>query len=460
MHDVIIIGAGFAGLSAAKELKRLGIEDSVVLEARDRVGGRTRYGEVGGLPVDFGGMWLGPTQTRLAALAEQYQVQTYPTFLDGKAVFRLAGKEHHGKREDLSGIFGIGDTLSYLSTNRKLDALLAPLDCDEPWSHPQAEALDAQTVEQWLSINVRSNRLRQLYRLLCFSLFCAESSQLSMLFFLHYIKSGDSLAVLGSADEGGAQNFLFHGGVHQIARRMAEELGDKVHLDEAAQAVDWSDDLVAVQTDKASYTARSLIVAIPPTLLDRITFTPQLPQPKQALHAKLAMGSAIKFWVVFETPFWRRQGFNGTIVRDDCACSPCMDVTPPGQEKGVIAGFFDGDHALNHGDMDSLDRRRLVLDMLAEHFGEEALSPLDYVDIDWTAERWSGGCYGAYAAPGIYQKYGRWLREPIGPIRWAGTETSPRWTGYIDGAIRSGERAATEVVSQAAPASAARRASA
>ncbi len=448
MHDVIIIGAGFAGLAAAKELERLGVSDLLILEARDRVGGRTRYGEVGGLAVDFGGMWLGPTQIRLAGLAEQYQVQTYPTYLDGKAIYRVGGKEHHGEREDPTGLFGVGDALSYMSMNRKLQGLLRPLDCEQPWAHPQAAELDSMTVEQWLAENVRSSRLRQLYRLLCFSLFCAESAQISMLCFLHYIKSGDGLDVLSSADEGGAQNFLFHGGVHQIGRRMAEELGGKVRLNEPALRIGWADDLVSVETTQGKHTAKSLVVAVPPTLVERLEFSPSLPHPKQALHAKLAMGSAIKFWVVYEAPFWRRKGFNGTVLRDDAPCTPCMDVSPPGQDKGVIAGFFDGDHALNHGDQAMAERRRLVLDMLAEHFGSEARTPLDYVDIDWTAEHWSGGCYGAYAAPGIYQRYGKWLRAPIGPIRWAGTETSFRWTGYIEGAIRSGERAAQEVAQQ------------
>ena len=149
-----------------------------------------------------------------------------------------------------------------------------------------------------------------------------------------------------------------------------------------------------------------------------------------ALHSKLAMGSAIKYWVVFESPFWREQGFNGTIVRDDVPCSPCFDVTPPGQPKGVIAGFFDGDHALNHGDIGMDSRREIVLNMLAKHFGPVGREPIGYVDTDWTAEVWSGGCYGAYAAPGVYARYGPWLRKPIGPIFWAGSETSARWTGY------------------------------
>lgn len=447
MHDAIIIGAGFAGLAAARRLDELGYSDTLVFEARDRVGGRTKHGVVGGVDIDLGGMWLGPTQTRLAALAEQYQVRTYPTYLEGKGVFRIMGKEHHGEREDIDGLFGLRDGISYLSASRKLRKLASEIDCENPWAHPAAKALDAQTVEQWLTDNVKSERLKQLYRLLCFSLFCAEAAQISMLFFLHYVQSGGGMDIMVSADTGGAQNFLFHGGVNQIARKMAEELGDRLRLEEPVTHVEWNEDGATVHSSQGRYDAKRVIICVPPTLVAKLEFSPPLPQPKAALHAKLAMGSAIKYWVVFDRPFWRDQGFNGSVVRDDVPCSPCYDVSPPGQEKGIIAGFFDGDHALNHGDMSQEERRDLVLNMLSEHFGVGALSPVEYADEDWTSEIWSGGCYGAYAAPGIYARYGEWLRRPIGSLLWAGTETSPQWTGYIDGAIRSGERAASEVVS-------------
>ena len=446
MYDAIVIGAGFAGLAAAKRLDENGIKNILVLEARDRVGGRTMRGSVGGLEIDLGGMWLGPTQHRLAAMAERYQVRTYPTYLEGKSVYRLHGKTHFGERENIDRLFGLRDGLSYATSSRELRKLVDDIDCEAPWNHPKAAEMDAQTVEQWLTDHVKSARLKQLYRLLCFSLFCAEASQISMLFFLHYIKSGGGMDIMISADTGGAQNFLFHGGVHQIARKMAEELGERLRLESPVTRIDWADDSATVYTPAGAFDANKVIICVPPTLVTKLDFSPALPQPKAALHAKLAMGSAIKYWVVYDRAFWRDQGYNGSIVRDDVPCSPCYDVSPPGQDKGVIAGFFDGDHALNHGDLSSDERRSIVLEMLADHFGEAALSPVDYIDQDWTAEVWSGGCYGAYAGPGIYARYGDWLRKPIGALLWAGTETSPLWTGYIDGAIQSGERAAQEVL--------------
>ena len=446
VYKVIIIGAGFAGLSAAKKLKQQGEENFLLLEARDRVGGRTKPGQIAGLDIDLGGMWLGPTQHRLKDYAREYQARTYATPMEGKACFRIKGKSAYGEGETADGVFNLFEGGDFLLTQRKLKKLGQPLDCQAPWAHPNAAALDAMTVEQWLQANVRTERIRIIYRLICFSLFCAEASQLSMLFFLHYVKSGDGFGVILSAMGEGAQRFLFQGGVHQIARKMGEELHHQLKLSTPVTGLTWSQAGATVETESEPYQAEKVILAIPPTLLPKIQFTPALPTQKTAFHQRLSMGSAIKYWIAYERPFWRDQGLNGMIFVDDHPCAPCFDVSPPDQGKGILAGFFDGNNALDYADLTETERRDLLIEMLVEHFGEAARTPLDYIDNDWTAETWSGGCYGAYAPPGVYARYGHVLREVIGPLHWAGTETSPRWTGYIDGAIASGERAADEVL--------------
>lgn len=445
MPKTVIIGAGFAGLSAARLLLAQGDSDFVVLEARDRVGGRTKPGILGDLTVDLGGMWMAPSQTQLKFLAASYKVRTYPTYLDGEAIFRINGKDGRGQREKLDGLLGIWGGLAYLNARRKLDRLMKPLDCRQPWCHPQAAQLDATTFEQWLVAHVHHGLLRAAFRTVCSTLFCAETSQVSLLFFLHYLKSGQGLDVLISSDTGGAQNLMFHGGVHQISRLMADEIGDRLHLNTPVRAIAWCDDQARVHADGQEWVAESVIVAIPPTLLSRIRFMPALPQRKTALHDRLIMGSAIKFWVMYKTPFWRAQGLNGTILRDDTPTTPIMDVSPPGQDRGVLVGFFDGDHAVRHGDLPCPARQKTVLEALEEHLGRQARYPIAYLDHNWGGEEWSGGCYGAFAPPGVLANYGQALRAPIGPLHWAGTETSSVWTGYIEGAIQSGERAAQEV---------------
>jgi monoamine oxidase len=444
--DTVIIGAGFAGLAAARTLMNEGRGDFVVLEARDRVGGRTKPGTIGGIPIDLGGMWMGPTQTRLKSLADHYGVRSYPTHLDGNAIFRIGRRERLGPREDPSRLFGIVGGLAYLFAKWKLERRMAPLDTNQPWAHPDAEQLDSTTVETWMAQNVLHPLPRAAFRTICNSLLCAEPSQVSLLFFLHYIKSGGGLDVLISADTGGAQNLVFHGGVHQISRFMADDIGGRLHLNAPVTMIEWHDGGVTVRSEAGTFTARKAIIAISPTLMHRITFTPTLPQPKVAVHDRLFMGSSIKFWVLYKTPFWRDMGLNGTILRDDVAMTPVMDVSPPGQENGLLVGFFDADRAVDNADLSVGGRRAIVLEMLAEHFGPEASEPLDYVDHDWTDEEWSGGCYGAFAPPGVFAPYGERLRKPIGPLHWAGTETSPQWTGYIEGAIQSGERAAGEIL--------------
>ncbi len=440
----VIVGAGFAGLSAARTLMAKGQDDFVILEARDRVGGRTKPGRIGDLGIDLGGMWMAPGQTRLRRLAAHYRVRPYPTHLDGNAIFRIGKRERQGPREDLSRLLGVGGGLAYLLARWKLERLMAPLDPERPWAHPEAGRLDAMTVEAWIARNVLHALPRAAFRTVCTTVLCAEPSEISLLFFLHYLKSGGGLDVLISSDTGGAQNLLFQGGVHQIGRLMADEVGERLRLEAAVSAIEWHDGGVIVQSEAGRFTARKAIVAVPSTLLQRIRFTPELPRPKMAVHERLTMGSSIKFWVLYDAPFWRDRALNGLVLRDDVPTTPIMDVTPPGQDQGLLVGFFDGAHAIRYAGHSREDRRNIVVEMLADHFGSDALQPLDYVDHDWTGEEWSGGCYGAFAPPGVLTRYGEHLRTPIGPLHWAGTETSAEWTGYIEGAIRSGERAARE----------------
>lgn len=449
MPKTVIVGAGFAGLSAARALLAAGDGDFVVLEARDRVGGRTKAGKLGGVTVDLGGMWLAPTQTQLKALAASYQIKTYPTYLEGEAIFRIAGKERRGQREKLDNLLGLRGGLAYLNARRKLNRLMKPLDCQRPWDHPQAAMLDATTVEQWLTAHVGHKLLRAAFRMVCNSVFCAETSQVSLLFFLYYLKSGEGLDVLISSDSGGAQNLMFEGGAHQISTLMADELGGRLHLETPVRSITWRDGHAHVQSDHQAWSAQHVIIAIPPTLLSHIHFAPALPHPKAALHDRLIMGSSIKFWVMYETPFWRTKGLNGTILRDDTPATPIMDVSPPGQSQGILVGFFDGDHALHYADLTMDERQAIALDTIAAHLGPQALDPVAYLDHDWSGEVWSGGCYGAFAPPGVLSHYGAFLRPVIGPLHWAGTETSDVWTGYIEGAIRSGERAAAEILVKA-----------
>lgn len=445
--DAIVVGAGFSGLNAALALRSHG-KNVLVLEARDRVGGRTKHGQIAGLDIDLGGMWLAPSQTRLKTLADQLHVERYPTFLTGKSVLAMAGKQALVDGEDFTQLLSLREKIQAYLLLRKLNQLMSSLNNTDPWNSPNASELDSLSVEAWLCKATSSERLRALIRVICASVFCAETPQVSLLFFLVYLKGGGGLETMISADTGGGQNLLFHGGVHQIARAMAQDLGENLRLNEPVHSIDTSGPITLVNTHSAQYKAKRAIVAVPPTLMNKISFNPPLPSAQTALHNRVNMGSVIKFWVAYPTPFWREQGFNGSIVRDDKPASPCFDVSPPNSPLGLIAGFFEADHAVHVGDSSKEQRRKHVIDMLTEHFGEQALNPLDYIDEDWTKEEWSKGCYGAFAPPGVMSHYGHWMSTPHHTIHWAGTETATEWAGYIEGALQAGERAAQEVLEQ------------
>lgn len=443
--DAVVIGAGFSGLNAARILRSEG-KNIVVLEARDRVGGRTKHGQIAGLDIDLGGMWLAPSQTRLSELADSMNVGRYPTHLTGKSVLAMAGKTGLVNGEDFTEFLNLQEKIQAYLLLRKINRLLSALDESDPWNSLQARELDCTSVEAWLCKATSSERLRSLIRVICSSLFCAETSQVSLLFFLVYLKGGGGLESMISADTGGGQNLLFKGGVHKIARNMAKQLGSALRLHEPVHSIDVSQDIAVVSTQSAQFRAKRVIVAVPLTLTHKISFNPPLPRSQTALHNRIIMGSVIKFWIAYSTPFWRQQGFNGSIVRDDSSSSPCFDVSPPEGKLGLIAGFFEADHALHAGDSTTIHRRDAVIEMLAEYFGEQARTPLDYIDIDWSREEWSKGCYGAFAPPGIMSRYGEHIRTPHYMIHWAGTETATQWAGYIEGALQAGERAAQEVL--------------
>lgn len=441
--DVIVVGGGFSGTAAARALKAAG-RRVIVLEARDRVGGRVKPGRIAGVTIDLGGMWLGPTQTRLAELAKGYGVGTYPTFLEGKNLFEVNGVRGTGRGEDSFSALPPDALADFAAMVGELEQLAGKLPLDAPWTAPDAAKLDAMTFATWLDAHAKTKGARGVFEMLIPALFCAQPHDISLLFMLFYLKSAGDLSTLISSGPGGAQNFLFVGGLHQVAAKMAADLGPAVRLNTAVRTIRQDASGVEVICDDGRYTAPRVIVALPPPLAGRIEYEPLMPHARDALTQRMPMGSCIKIWVAYETPFWRKDGLNGSLFSDRFAFGPAFDVSPPGQPHGLIAGFFDGAHAREWSPRTAAERRAEVLRLLVEGLGPQAATPLDYVEQDWSTERWSRGCYGAFAPPGVLSAHGASLRAPVGRVHWAGTETSETWTGYVEGAIRAGERAAAE----------------
>ncbi|WP_227268229.1 flavin monoamine oxidase family protein [Roseobacter weihaiensis] len=445
VFDCIVVGAGFAGLSAAQTLAKG--HNVLVLEARDRVGGRTEAGTLAGEVIDLGGMWVGPTQTALLELGRAFGVETYPTYLEGRSIGRFDGLNTVFDGEAFETRIGLISKIHLGLLVHKLDRLCARIDPATPWMSSGAAQLDAMTVAQWSGVHVRNGRVRKLFHFIVRSVFCCEPDDLSLLFFLFYLKSAGGLEVLIKAGPGGAQNHLFVGSLHQIAQHLAGELPHPVKMGCPVDRIDQQDAMVTVRTKSGqTHKARRVIVATPPAQTNAIAFSPVQPLPRRALLKRQVMGACIKVWLAYERPFWRDSGLNGSVVDTSQAFAPVFDVTPPGTLHGFLAGFFDAQAAIEWGDATPEDRRAEAVHTVTEAFGPQAARPIDVVERNWMDETYSSGCYGAYMPPGTLTKYGPYLRQPFGRVHWAGTETSEIWSGYVEGAIRSGRRAADEVI--------------
>jgi monoamine oxidase len=441
--DVCVVGAGLAGLIAAREVIAAG-RSVIVLEARDRVGGRILNHSLGqGKVVEMGGQWIGPTQDRMYGLAKDLGIETFPMYFTGTSMAVLEGKRFRftGEMPRMNPV-ATGDLAQAVL---RLERLARRIPLDEPWRAPRAAVQDAQTLDTWLRRNVGTRRARALLELFLTATFATEPASFSLLHGLFYIRSGTSFDVLTRVS-GGAQQDRLMGGSQLMALRLAESLGDDVVLGAPVRRIDQTGPAVRIKNDRGAVTAQQVIVAIPQALAGRIDYAPSLPGSRDQLTQRLPQGSVIKAQMVYDEPFWRADGLSGLAAHTGSPVSLTADNSPSDGAPGVLVSFVEGRNARRLGEMDAAERRRLIIDAVARQFGSRAAEPRDYIEKDWTAERWTRGCYGAHFPPSVWTEYGPALRAPVGRIHWASTETSSVWNGYMEGAVRSGERAAVEVL--------------
>jgi monoamine oxidase len=417
-----------------------------VLEARDRVGGRTLNESIGdGKVVEVGGQWIGPGQDRLARLARELGVDTFPTHSAGERVI-----EFHGKLTRYCGtIPRIGPHVlaDVAQAQLKIDRLAKKVPLEAPWEAPNARKLDSQTFWSWLRRNVYTAGGRALLELSIQAVWAAEPADVSLLHVLFYTHSAGGFDVLLDT-EGGAQQDRFVGGSQRISIRMAEELGDGVvRLSHPVHRIEHGDQGVTVSAGEAlDARGKQVIVALPPTLTSRIAYDPPLPGHRDQLTQRMPQGSVIKCMAIYDEPFWRADGLSGMATSDTGPAKIVFDNSPPDGSPGVLLGFLEGERARVLGRLPQEERRRQVLGGLARIFGPKASKPANFVERNWAEEEWTRGCYGCYMPPGAWTSFGDALRAPIGPIHWAGAETATVWSGYMDGALQSAERAAGEAL--------------
>lgn len=442
-HDVAVVGAGLAGLVAARRLREAGL-DVVVIEARDRVGGRTRAEQVAGtdLFVEMGGQWIGPTQDRIRALIAELGLETYPTHDKGMHTLEFGGfvRRYTSRLPWLGALAYADTTLVGLRLDRAARRLTA-----EGWSGTTARALDRQTFGAWLKRRTRTDAGSSFFRIATEMVFGAEPEEVSALSALLRVGAAGGLDPLITI-AGGAQQDRVVGGAHRICQEAAVPIFDAIRLSTPVTAIDWSTDPVRITAGDRVVLARRVVLAVPPPLAAGIQYTPELPQERAALLAGLPMGSVIKVNIVYEDPFWRRDGLSGYAISDTRALTPVFDNTPFGGGPGVLAGFLHGGHGRMAANLTADERHRIVIGDLVAYFGERADRPIAYHEQNWSADPWAGGGPAAFATPRTLSRYGSALRAPIGPLHHAGSETAAGWAGYLDGAVESGERAAGEVI--------------
>lgn len=448
--DVVVVGAGIAGLVAARQVVRAG-RSVVLVEARDRVGGRVLNHHLAtGGTIESGGAFIGPTQGHIQALADEYGIDTFPEHTDGKNVYISSTTG----RQTYSGTVPPDPTIlpDAAQLLERLNQMAAQTPVDAPWAHPRAAEWDAITFGEWIRRNsVNSGGVTNLIRSWTEPGFGADPSELSLLHVVHYIAcSGDERHVgtfeRNSDTAGGAQERRVVGGSQRIPLAVAEELGDVVALNAPVDAIEQLDRGAVVHTGRGPVQAQRVIVATPPSHVLDIDWHPILPAGRRDLLARTEMGKLMKCDAVYQTPFWREDGLSGFGISDSGAVRVAFDNHASDTDHGILLAFVGGHTWREYGTLPVDVRRRAVLEGFAAMFGEQALHPIEYAEYDWTAERWTRG--GPVGNPhlGALSGPGRHLRERFGRVHWAGTETSTYWTGYMDGAVRSGERAALEVL--------------
>jgi monoamine oxidase len=397
---------------------------------------------------------VGPTQDRIKHLAKQVGIGTFPAYDVGDNVYF-----HDGARSTYSdkGPTGtappdleiLGDIATVVS---KIDTMAREVPVGSPWKAPKAAEWDAQTFGAFVRANSDSNpRFLRLVDVVTRAAVGADAAQISLLWTANFIAASGDSKHPGTFERNfntrnGAQQSRFHGGSQRVAKRVAHGLGGRVVLGSPVRRIVQKQHGVRVESDRVVVHAKRAIVAVPLPLIAKIEYHPGLPVDRVKLTAGFPQGSLTKVTAVYDRPFWRDKGLNGTAISLDGPLAVTFDDSPKDGSRGIVFAFVGGGAAAPFNAHPKGERRSIALNALANYFGPKAKSPTDYFETNWRKEKWSRGCPLAYTVPKTLTKYGPALRRPVGRIHWAGTETSNYWSGYMDGAVRSGERAAREVL--------------
>jgi putrescine oxidase len=445
-RDVVVIGAGASGLTAATDLVNAGLTVAV-LEARDRVGGRLWTDEIDGAMLEIGGQWVSPDQDALKATLAELGLETYSRYRDGdnvyidrdRALTRFEGE-----------IFPVAPATEreIVTLIEKIDSLVAEIDPDQPWAHPRAKELDEISFSRWLETQTDDLEARDnIGMFVAGAMLTKPVHAFSALQALLMAASAGSFSNLVDADFILDERVI--GGLQQVPLLLAERLGEDVHLGQAVRTLRWSTDGVTAVTDDLEVHARFAVVAVPPVLIPRIGFEPPLPRRQQQMHQHLSMGFVIKVHAVYETPFWRENGLSGTAFSPYELVHEAYDNTNHGDSRGTLVGFVSDEEADEVFALSPEGRKLRVLTSLSHYYGEQALTPIVYYESDWGSEEWTRGAYAASFDLGGLARYGSDLRRAVGPISFSCSDMAGKGYQHVDGAIRVGHETAAAIIAAA-----------
>jgi monoamine oxidase len=444
MQQVIIIGAGFSGIAAAKILHQAKIP-FLVLEARDRLGGRVYTKQLSDdLYLDFGGQWIGPGQERMYELCQEYGVEYSETYDQGYNLIDI-----NQKVKKFKGLIPKMDIASLINLDfvlKKLERLAKSIPLESPWQHPKALAFDSISLAAFLDSNCRTNSCKKVVSLACETVFASELNEISLLHSLFYIKSGRDLNTLINIKDG-AQQHRIVGGMQTLIEKMAEPFRASIQFQKAVKKIFRENGNIKILGDGFEFTGKKVIMAVPPPLAAKIDFQPLLSMEKRQLLDRIAMGQVGKCFMVYKKPFWRENGFSGQSFADENSpFQSLFDCSPKDGSYGILMGFTIANRAKKYFRESKERRKKLMVEKLTLYFGKGASEPVLYEDFSMTDEVWSRGCYAGLYPTGAWTGFQDAYAKPEDSIYWAGTEASPVWYGYIEGAVRAGEKAAESVI--------------
>ena len=444
-RDVVIVGAGVTGLTAATELTKAGASVAV-LEARDRIGGRLWTDVIDGAMLELGGQWVSPDQDALIETIDELELETYQRYREGDSVY--IGPD--GALVRFTGdVFPVGpDTARVIAElTERLDAMVAEIDPDRPWAHPKAAEWDSISWEAWLRAQSDDDEaVRNLAFATGSAMLTKPTHAFSLLQSLLMAASAGSYSHLVDAD------FILDkrvvGGLQRVPLALAERLGDDVFLGQPVRTLEWGEAGVTAIADGITVRARRAILALAPVLYPRISFMPPLPRLQHQMHQHLSMGFVIKVHAVYERPFWREQGLSGTAFSPYELSHEAYDNTNHGDERGTLVGFVSDRNADDLFRLSAEERKQRILESLSHYYGPQALNPVVYYESDWGSEEWTRGAYAASFDLGGLHRYGAELRSPVGPIRFACSDLAGAGYQHVDGAIRMGRLAAQQILQE------------